>query len=99
MLADPDLFVVLEQQLSPNDVAILGDDTHEAIDTSHARGRLRTTCDLAFRCSDRESVSYTAVDCGFLAGLLFTSDVTSTSCFMLTPLLEYCTWIFLCCLC
>jgi hypothetical protein len=32
MLAGPDLLVVLTQQLTPNDVAILGHDAHQSID-------------------------------------------------------------------
>ena len=50
MLADPDLFVVLEQQLSPNDVAILGNDTHQAINILRMLAdQLGQLCHLAFK--------------------------------------------------
>jgi len=32
MLADPDLLLMLAQQLTPNDVAIFGHDAHQSID-------------------------------------------------------------------
>ena len=32
MLADPDLFVVLAQQLTPNDIPIFGHNAHQSID-------------------------------------------------------------------
>jgi hypothetical protein len=32
MFTDPNLLVMLEQQLSPNDIAILGHDAHQSID-------------------------------------------------------------------
>jgi len=50
MLADPDLLVVLAQQLSPNDVAILGHDAHQSIDIFRMLAdQVGQLCHLAFK--------------------------------------------------
>jgi hypothetical protein len=50
MLADPDLLVVLAQQLTPNDVAILGHDAHQSIDILRMLAdQVGQLCHLAFK--------------------------------------------------
>ena len=50
MLADPDLFVVLAQQLTPNDIAVLGYDAHQSIDILRMLAdQFGQLCHLAFK--------------------------------------------------
>ena len=91
MLADPDLLVMLAQELSPNDVTIFGHDAHQSIDILRMlANQFGQLCHLAFKMlypPERigTAVHWPASDAAFC----FTSDVTSTSRFILTPLLEY----------
>ena len=50
MFADPDLRLVLAQQLTPNDVTILGHDAHQPIDIFRMLAdQFRQLCHLAFK--------------------------------------------------
>ena len=50
MLADPDLRMVLAQQLTPNDVTILGHDAHQSIDIFRMfANQFGQLCHLAFK--------------------------------------------------
>ena len=50
MFADPDLLVVLAQQLSSNGVAIFGHDAHQSIDILRMLAdQFRQRCHLAFK--------------------------------------------------
>ncbi|TKS57869.1 MAG: hypothetical protein EWM73_03691 [Nitrospira sp.] len=50
MLADPDLLMVLAQQLTPNDVAIFGHNAHQSIDIFRMlANQFRQLCHLAFK--------------------------------------------------
>ena len=50
MLADPDLFVVLAQQLTPNDIPIFGHNAHQSIDIFRMfANQVGQLCHLAFK--------------------------------------------------
>jgi len=50
MLADTDLRLMLAQQLTPNDITILGDDTHQSIDIFRMLAdQLGQRCHLVFK--------------------------------------------------
>ena len=50
MLADPDLLLMLAQQLTPNDIAVLGDNAHQSIDILRMlANQFGQLCHLAFK--------------------------------------------------
>ena len=90
MLADPDLLMMLPQELLADRVTIFGNDADQSIDIFRmVANQFGQFCHLAFKMLYPPERIGTAVHGRLLRCLCFTRDVTSTSRFILAPLLEY----------